>query len=117
MISMKACRHCGSDLAGEHQFCPQCGQPWDEAPAAEKSGIGSDRTTKLSQAGLLLRRPAPVDVFASRAGTPYRSLAVDDLFAARDRLVIGRAESCDLCLPHSSVSRVHALLERRPEGI
>jgi ABC-type multidrug transport system ATPase subunit len=39
------------------------------------------------------------------------------LFAARPVLLIGRAPECDLCLPHPSVSRQHALLAPADHGL
>ena len=44
-------------------------------------------------------------------------MPVAELFAAKGRLVVGRAPDCDICLPHPMVSRYHALLERLPEGL
>ena len=44
-------------------------------------------------------------------------MVIDALFASKARVVIGRAADCDVCLPHPTVSRYHALLERRPEGL
>jgi ABC-type multidrug transport system ATPase subunit len=38
------------------------------------------------------------------------------LFAGKNRLRIGRAADCDVCLSHPMVSRHHALLERMPDG-
>jgi ABC-type multidrug transport system ATPase subunit len=39
------------------------------------------------------------------------------LFGAKQRLLLGRAPDCDIQLPHPTVSRYHALMERRPEGV
>jgi ABC-type multidrug transport system ATPase subunit len=46
-----------------------------------------------------------------------RAVPVDVLFGAKTKLTIGRAPDCDVCLPHPTVSRCHALLERVPEGL
>jgi ABC-type multidrug transport system ATPase subunit len=46
-----------------------------------------------------------------------QAVPVATLFGAKERLVIGRAPDCDVCLPHAMVSRYHALLERLPEGL
>lgn len=54
-------------------------------------------------------------VTADRMALP--AVAVAELFGAKQRLVIGRAPDCDVCLPHPLVSRYHALLERRAEGL
>jgi ABC-type multidrug transport system ATPase subunit len=48
---------------------------------------------------------------------PRNLVPVPALFGTRDRLVIGRAPDCDVCLPHPTVSRYHALLERRRSGL
>jgi ABC-type multidrug transport system ATPase subunit len=48
---------------------------------------------------------------------PRHQISVGDLFGAKNRLVVGRAPDCDICLPHPMISRYHALLERRPEGL
>src|SRR5207244_816891 len=50
------------------------------------------------------------------AGGLRRTTTIEELFAGKDRLLIGRASECDICLPHPSVSRQHALLERLPDG-
>jgi ABC-type multidrug transport system ATPase subunit len=51
-----------------------------------------------------------------RHGRANRAVAVEKLFGSKDRLVIGRAGDCDICLPHPTVSRRHALLVRGPAG-
>ncbi len=116
---MKSCRHCGNEMADEHQFCPRCGQPVAEglpSPSpASAADVPADVTTPLSRFGA--GRQLPVDVFTSRAGALHRSVAVAELFATRSQLVIGRAPTCDICLPHPSISRTHAMLERLAEGI
>jgi ABC-type multidrug transport system ATPase subunit len=111
--SMKSCRHCGNELADEHQFCLQCGQPVDQVPAS--GAPAADATTLMNRSGG--GPQIPVDVFTSKAGVLHRSIPVDELFAFKSQLLIGRASTCDICLPHFSISRVHALLERRAEGL
>jgi ABC-type multidrug transport system ATPase subunit len=111
---MKSCRHCGNPIAEAHRFCAQCGQPFVEDTPAPPGK--PDATTLLNLAGS--GEPhVPVDIFTSKAGVLHRSLAVDELFAYRSQLAIGRAASCDICLPHHSVSRRHALLLRGADGI
>jgi ABC-type multidrug transport system ATPase subunit len=51
-----------------------------------------------------------------RERSPKRSIPVDKLFGSKDRLVIGRSADCDVCLPHPTVSRRHALLVRSAAG-
>jgi hypothetical protein len=40
----------------------------------------------------------------------------DDLVVDQDRAVVGREPTCDVVVEHGSVSRKHAILERRPGG-
>jgi ABC-type multidrug transport system ATPase subunit len=49
--------------------------------------------------------------------TLRRDIPVDVLFGGRSRLLIGRAPECDVCLPHPTISRQHAALERVPGGL
>src|SRR5207302_997416 len=50
-------------------------------------------------------------------GPIQQTVTIASLFSAKERVVIGRAPDCDLLLAHPSVSRYHALLERRPDGL
>src|SRR5262245_47748141 len=102
---MIPCSHCGAENAEHYRFCPKCGHPLQTREDATRHW---NRTT----AG-----PLPIDVFAPRGGPPHRTVAVADLFGSKERLVIGRTPACDVCLPHPSVSRQHALLEKVPEGL
>jgi ABC-type multidrug transport system ATPase subunit/ABC-type multidrug transport system permease subunit len=45
------------------------------------------------------------------------AVALSTLFAVKPLIVIGRSPECDICLPHPSVSRYHALLERSSNGL
>jgi ABC transport system ATP-binding/permease protein len=102
---MKTCSHCQTANTDADRVCKQCGRPL-EAPAG-----GSDKTVRWTGQAVTPVRP----VMPER---PSRgAVAVADLFAGKDRLVIGRAPDCDVCLPHPMVSRYHALLERLPHGL
>jgi ABC-type multidrug transport system ATPase subunit len=103
--SMTTCPHCGAENAIDYRFCPKCGRPLREGDDATRLWTGARG-----------EQPA-VDVFAARGGPPHRTITVADLFATKNRLVIGRTPACDVCLPHPSVSRQHALLEKVPEGL
>jgi ABC-type multidrug transport system ATPase subunit len=94
---MKTCPRCQAVNAEEDRFCRQCGRPLDSVPPSE----------------------ATIRWTGQRVGDrlPRQMVPLARLFATRDRLVIGRAPDCDVCLPHPSVSRYHALLERRPDGL
>jgi ABC-type multidrug transport system ATPase subunit len=48
---------------------------------------------------------------------PARSIEVAAVFASKNQLLIGRSGDCDICLPHPTISRRHALLERVPGGL
>jgi ABC-type multidrug transport system ATPase subunit len=96
---MKTCSHCGTPNHADSKFCQQCGRPFagPTPPAADK--------TIAWTGGTVLPRS---DV--------RRSIPVEKLFLTKTRLVVGRAPDCDVCLPHPTVSRYHALLERREDG-
>jgi ABC-type multidrug transport system ATPase subunit len=99
---MKTCPRCGLENAVESRFCTRCGRALDgAAPIA----AGREEAT-VRWAGE-----------AVRVGGMRRALPLSVLFAAKDRVVIGRAPESDLCLPHPTISRRHALLERVPEGL
>jgi ABC-type multidrug transport system ATPase subunit len=98
---MKTCAHCRTANAEINRFCQQCGRPLD-VPTPPPGA--ADATVRWAGQQLPFR-------------LPQNAVAVADLFGAKDRLVIGRAADCDVCLPHAMVSRYHALLERRPEGL
>src|SRR5262245_20082320 len=95
---MKPCSRCQAVNADSHPFCPQCGRPLDWATPP------SDETVHWTGG-----RPA--------RHLPRHVVPVATLFATKKRLIIGRAPDCDLCLPHPMVSRYHALLEQRPDGL
>src|SRR4051812_43603529 len=97
---MKTCPSCQSSNADSNHFCQQCGQQLPEASAAPAGA-----TVRWS--GQLV-----LPVQKTLGGVPLASL-----FGSKDRLVIGRAADCDVCLPHPMVSRYHALLERKPDGL
>src|SRR5262245_50267053 len=94
---MKTCANCSTPNPAGNRFCQQCGRPLEEPRPA-------DATVLLTgtQVG---------------KGPALQTYAVSALFGSKQRVVIGRAPDCDLCLPHPSVSRYHALLERRGDGL
>ena len=96
---MKSCSSCRTENADANKFCQQCGRPLD-------ADVAGRRHRPLD------RRPAR----AARLG-PVPAVPVEKLFAAKARIVIGRGADCDVVLPHPLVSRYHALLERRPDGL
>jgi pSer/pThr/pTyr-binding forkhead associated (FHA) protein len=50
-------------------------------------------------------------------GPAQQTYDVPALLGTKTRLVVGRAPDCDIYLAHPSVSRYHALLERRDDAL
>jgi ABC-type multidrug transport system ATPase subunit len=96
---MKTCTSCRQANPDANQYCQQCGRPF--APSFADPG---DETVRWSGPPVRGR------------GETRRLLPLDALFAGRDRVHIGRAGDCDVCLAHPTVSRRHAELERLPDG-
>jgi ABC-type multidrug transport system ATPase subunit len=92
------CPHCQASIPDESNFCQLCGKRLRAAPPG-------DATLQLS----LTQVRAP----AAR----QRSFDVPALLGDRPRLVVGRAADCDVSLRHPCVSRYHALVEQRPDGL
>jgi ABC-type multidrug transport system ATPase subunit len=94
---MQLCPSCNAPTADEDQFCRACGKPLPATPHP-------DATIRWTGA-LPLRCE------------PRSAVALDTLFAQKSQVIIGRSPDCDVCLPHPSVSRYHALLERTHDGL
>jgi ABC-type multidrug transport system ATPase subunit len=97
---MRTCARCQTANALTNRFCQQCGRPLD----VPTPPTGPDATVRWGGQQMPVR-------------LPQTAASVATLFGAKDRVVIGRAPDCDVCLPHPMVSRYHALLERRPDGL
>jgi ABC-type multidrug transport system ATPase subunit len=95
---MKTCGRCHAPNAEVNCFCQQCGRPLDLPPEGPEQTVAFSGTTLPERA-------------------PRKFVSVNELFGKRDRLVIGRASDCDVCLPHPSVSRYHAILDRTTQGV
>src|SRR5262249_9781592 len=96
---MKLCPHCQSKSPPDSKFCQQCGR------ALEASSPPADATVLMTATQLSARGPA------------QQTFDVPALLGSKTRLVVGRAPDCDIFLPHPSVSRYHALLERRDDAL
>ncbi len=92
---MQTCSSCGASSAPEDRFCRSCGRTLPPPPDATVRWTGA----------LPLRREQ------------RSAIALDTLFAQKAQVSIGRAPDCDVCLPHPSISRLHAILERTPDGL
>jgi ABC-type multidrug transport system ATPase subunit len=101
-MPIKLCTFCGNHNAPTHKYCQQCGRPLN---GTVPPGAATEATIHLSGQAL---------VTANGLG---RAVSVEALFGIKDKLLIGRSPDCDVCLPHPTVSRYHALLERLPEGL
>jgi ABC-type multidrug transport system ATPase subunit/ABC-type multidrug transport system permease subunit len=99
---MKTCSACRAENADANKYCKQCGRSMDA-----ESDKPPDATVRWTGGGL------PI---GARLG-PIPAVPVEKLFAAKPRIVVGRAADCDVVLPHPLVSRYHAFLELRPEGL
>jgi ABC-type multidrug transport system ATPase subunit len=94
---MHQCPTCHAPTAPEDQFCRACGKPLPATPHP-------DATVRWTGAPPLRREQRS-------------TIALETLFDQKSQIVIGRAPDCDVCLPHPSISRYHALLERTHDGL
>src|SRR5262245_1466424 len=100
---MQTCPSCGAPPAPSDQFCRTCGRPL-------AATAGPAEATPPPAATVLWTGTPP-------ARREHRStIGLDLLFAQKAQITIGRSPECDVCLPHPSISRYHALLERTPRG-
>src|SRR6516162_8143916 len=98
------CSHCHSDNAPDARLCQHCGRPVE----------GQVGSSEPSDAQTTLRwTEAPV---RTKPGL-RRWMSLDQLFAKKSKILIGRTPECDLMLAHPMVSRRHAELERTPQGL
>jgi pSer/pThr/pTyr-binding forkhead associated (FHA) protein len=100
---MAQCPSCGAEIGAENTECPQCGanlaeptasfSPVDLAPAETKKASAS------SEGPVLIVRKGP---------QPGEKFYVD-----RERLTVGRDPESDIFLNDMTVSRTHAVIERK----
>ena len=98
MAVMSACPRCQATVVAGQRFCSRCGQAL--TPIAQPN----DATVRWNGVA------APGD--GVRQSVPLASV-----FRQRETLVVGRADDSDLRLDHPSVSRRHALIRRRSDGL
>src|SRR5260370_24625385 len=104
---MNTCPFCEPDNNPDRKFCEKCGKPLDATSAPPAPDVAGPESTVrwTGQALSAIRDQA------------RRPVALEALFAVKNRILIGRAPDCDVCLSHPMVSRYHAMLERAPAGL
>ena len=102
---MKTCPACRTSNLATNRFCRHCGRPLDPYTPDDATIAGSN-----------LRWPGTSGTLPSLKASLPTAVALKDLFGAKERVVLGRAPDCDVCLPHPMVSRYHAILERLADG-
>ncbi len=115
---MKNCVACGGELTSDAEACPICNHIC--SPTTNDLQADPILTTKWSgplPPDFLPFTQLSVDVFGSQEGSANRSAKIEQLFGNKTRLLIGRTPDCDVMLPHPSVSRAHAVLEKTVEGM
>jgi ABC-type multidrug transport system ATPase subunit len=95
---MKSCPRCHATEPDKSRFCTRCGTALDNAPGPEDPDYKT----------VLARRAEAI------ATDPFQQeLDLKQLFQTKPQLLIGREKrDCDLFLPHPTVSRYHARLEK-----
>jgi ABC-type multidrug transport system ATPase subunit len=95
---MTLCSHCHTSNPPNSNFCQHCGR-------ALSVEIEADKTRMLSA------------TLAGPRAPQQQHVELTQLFGDKTRLIIGRAPDCDIPLVHPTVSRYHARIERRPDGL
>src|SRR5438105_12367832 len=100
----KACPHCQSANPLDAVACQSCNRPFEDqasqpASAAAQATVRWTGTPVRGKAGL------------------RRTVDLNQLFARKGKILIGRTQECDLVLAHPMVSRQHAELEKTAEGL
>ena len=107
------CPECGHHNRDQARFCGRCGASLLEPTEAEttmsftpppEAGPDTGVMDAVAEGPTLVIR-----LGAGRTGDYYS--------VAGERTTIGRAPECDVFLDDVTVSREHAVLERRPDGI
>ena len=110
------CPQCGFANAGGANYCQKCGAFLAEA--AKQSGATTE-TYQLDETGEL--RPVDIERVAAEGGTlAIRSGGgrTGEVFSlSGERMTIGRSPEAEVFLDDVTVSRNHALLVRRRDGL
>ncbi len=102
---MTICPQCHCLTTAEDQFCRQCGHLLGTPSGVPPARPNRDVTVRFTGSEVAARREQ------------RSAVALETLFAVKPLIVIGRSPDCDIYLPHPSVSRYHALLERSTNGL
>ncbi len=100
----KTCSHCSAPNTADSRFCQLCGKPFADGTRTQSDTPAEQSTVRW--------QGKPIQMLAQMR----RSTSLEQLFAKKTRVLIGRAPECDVCLPHPMVSRYHAELQRTPDG-
>lgn len=106
------CTHCGHPNRDDAHFCARCGRPLQDDPTLSLKPVETDDESQdefpfphdeLEEGqGLLLVKRGP------NAGSTF--------LLERDVTSVGRNTDSDVFLDDVTVSRVHGVIERRPDG-
>ena len=115
------CPDCGFINADGANYCQRCGHYLGGAATPEHSGSGEPTTAtyRVGETGELIpidlddaAAHGPVLVIRSGGGRVGESFPITS-----DRMTVGRRPDCDIFLDDVTVSRDHALIVRRGDGI
>lgn len=106
------CTHCGHPNRDDARFCARCGRPLQDDPTLSLTPVETEDEAQdefpfphdeLEEGqGLLLVKRGP------NAGSTF--------LLERDVTTVGRNTDSDVFLDDVTVSRVHGVIERRPDG-
>ena len=102
-MPMNYCPHCQTENATENKFCQHCGKSLEEE---NSHAVADDSYETVRWQG------GSVGVIGIK-----RSVNLNHLFEQKKRVWLGRSVDADVHLPHFSISRYHAELEKTERGI
>jgi FHA domain/zinc-ribbon domain len=107
------CPECGHHNREAARFCIRCGAPLLEPDPAGESTMSFTPVVEEGDAPGLLDAAVEVPTLVIRMGGGREG---EQFPILRERVTVGRAPSSDVFLDDVTVSREHALIERRPDG-